>query len=150
MAGLMGGGGAVEMNPEDVARVRANLSRFDRNLAAGMKVEGAAWGRLLEVALGRAARGARAPQTRRFADAASVEESDTAGAVVVISGDGAGFYNSSAVLQATEHGSDLACFSAPRGGEYWIAPTVRESESLALASCQKTTGVLVARCNAGG
>lgn len=157
MAGLLAGAGAgghrVEANPADVARVRANLHRFDRNLTTGMRAEGAAWGRLLAVALDRAARSAPAPQTRRFVGSADVDEDtagDTVGATVVIDGSGADFYNPGAVLQATEHGSGLACFHVDRGGEYWIGPTVRASEPIAVQGARRATSALVAQCNAGG
>ena len=156
MAGIAGAGGglAVELNPIDVARVRANLTRFDRNLGTAMKAEGQTWARALTVALGRAANSAPAPQTHRFSDAADVEESDETGrdtgATVVNTADGAGFYNDSAVLQATEHGSELACFQVDRGGPYWIGPTVRTAEPIAVVSARRTSSLLVARCNAGG
>ena len=144
----------MELNPADVARVRANLARFDRNLGTAAKAEGQSWARALSLGLGRAARGAPAPQTHRFADAVDVEEADNAGrvtgATVVITADGAGFYNDSAVLQATEHGSELACFQVDRGGPYWIAPTVRAAEPLAVAAARRTSSLLVARCNSGG
>jgi len=151
----MGGPGARAVaDPGDVARVRANLNRFDRNLGLAMRAEGVAWGRALSAALGRAARGAPAPQAHRFSDAAEVEETDatgdTVGATVVIKAAGAGFGNDYAVLNATEYGSSLKRFHAPRGGRYWIAPTVRAAEPLAHRVAERTTTTLVARCNNGG
>lgn len=135
--------------PGDVERVRANLTRFDRNNTAGARAVGVTWSRALVAALDHAAASARAPQTRRFVGAADADE-DAGGAVVVISADGAGFYNDSAVLTATEHGSDLRAFHAPPGGRYWIAPTVTVAEPIAVTAARRTTATLVARCNAGG
>jgi hypothetical protein len=74
---------------------------------------------------------------------------DRVGATVVIDAAAADFYNPGAVLQATEHGSPLACFHVARGGEYWIAPTVRASEALAVTGARRATSALVAQCNAG-
>jgi hypothetical protein len=158
MAGMVtraaAGAPRMEANPADVARVRGNLNRFDRELSAGMRAEGNAWGRALAAGLDRAARGAPAPQTRRFAGAAEVDDTDNlgdqVGATVVIDADSVDFYNPGAVLQATEHGSRLACFQVGRGGPYWIQPTVRKAEGLAVAGANRTTSALVARCNAGG
>jgi len=158
VAGFLGGAGAgpggfaAELNPADVARVRANLARFDRDVDLGMRATGQAWARALETALGRAARGAPSPQAHRFDGAAEVDDEDEAGsigAVVVVNAEGAGFYNDSAVLQATERGSPLKCFDAPPGGRYWIDPTVRASEPLAVAAARRVTTVAVAKCNGG-
>jgi len=151
VAGLVTGTGGYRAvpYPGDVERVEANLHRFDRNVTGGMRATGAAWGRALAAGLDRAARGAPSPQAARFAGAAEAD-TDAAGTVVVISADGAGFANDSAVLNATEHGSTLKRFHAPRGGRYWIAPTVRAAEPVAVASARRTTTALVARCNAGG
>jgi len=158
MAGLMAGAGAgpgprAVLDQGDVARVRANLRRFDRNLGLGMRADGQAWGRALQQGLARAAKGAPAAQAHRFADGIDVD-ADMAGAdvgaTVVITADGAGFYNDSAVLSATEYGSSLKCFDSPQGGRYWVQPTVKAAEPLAVAAARRTTSMLVTRCNSGG
>ena len=149
MATIGGGGYRAVPYPGDVERVEANLARFSRNVPVSMKTVGATWARALAAALDRAAAHAPAPQTRRFVGAAE-GESDATGAVVVVSAAGAGFFNDSAVLNATEHGSDLRAFHAPRGGRYWIDPTMKASEPVAVTAARQTTTVLVNRCNAGG
>lgn len=151
MAGLVGGTGGYRAvpYPGDVERVEANLHRFDRNLTGGMRVTGEAWGRALAAGLDRGAAGAPSPQASRFVGAAEVDGAG-AGTSVVLNADGAGFANNSAVLMATEHGSRLRRFHAPRGGSYWIAPAVRAAEPVAVAASRRTTAALVARCNAGG
>ena len=150
MAGTVAGGGVRAVaNPADVARVEANLARFNLNVNSGARSVGVAWARALEAGLDRAATHARAPQTRRFRGAAKASEEST-GAVVVIDAAGAGFYNNSAVLSATEHGSNLTAFHAPRGGHYWIAPTVTASEGVAVGAAREMTTANVARCNRGG
>ena len=118
-----------------------------------MRADGEAWGKALQAGLGRAARGAPAHQAHRFAEQVEVDADmggDQVGATVVITAAGAGFANDSAVLSATEYGSSLKCFDSPRGGRYWVEPTVKAAEPLAVAAARRSTSMLVARCNSGG